>query len=248
MLAPETVLIRAFEISLVCLQCARAQNHTRTFTHARTHTFIHARTHTHIHIYPRTNHMQMKKGKIYDLERQKNIFSIWMFVFFFGLAWFASWVVIFSSRYHHSLLFNPWGDQYSDNVWSTWICFLLHFLVCAVFLFSQAFTQVADKVTKSEAYKSAFIFSRKEDGVLSGLLQAAVPASAVDDEFEKFEDESYHVDPQPTPPPPVRENKSFFPGPETTPVCVGVTLRVLWRLLTERHAYRRAPVVLVASV
>jgi hypothetical protein len=96
MLAPETVLIHALEISLVCLQCARAQNHTRTFTHARTHTFIHAHTHRHIHIYTNTNHMQMKRGKIDELERQKNFFFITLFVVFLVLAWFTSWAVIFS--------------------------------------------------------------------------------------------------------------------------------------------------------
>jgi hypothetical protein len=35
--------------------------------------------------------MQMKKGKISSLERQKNIFSLTLFVVFFSLAWVTSW-------------------------------------------------------------------------------------------------------------------------------------------------------------
>jgi hypothetical protein len=130
--------------------------------------------------------MQMKKGRIYDFERQKNIFSALMFIVFFVLAWVTSWLVTYSSHYHHSLLFNPWGDQFADNQVATWICVALHGLVCFILFLSKLCTIGSDKFMKSETYKAAFTFSRKE-GVFSNLLQAAVPESAVDDEFEGYE-------------------------------------------------------------
>jgi hypothetical protein len=223
MLAPETVLIRALEISLVCLQCARAQNHTRTFTHAPTHTFIHARTHRHIHIDTNTNHMQMKKGKIDELERQKNFFFITLFVVFLVLAWFTSWAVIFSSLWHHSLIFNPWGDRYSDNVLSTWVCFVLHVIIGVVFWFSGKLTWFAENVIYTSTTSKAFTLNYEARQVteISGflaqfsasVLQAAIPEGDVDEEYYPSEEESENDDEDPPPPPPpqVRKKKRFSP-------------------------------------
>ncbi len=142
-------------------------------------------------------------------------------------------MVIFSSRYHHSLIFNPWGDQYSDNVWSTWICVVLHGIIGATFFISEyAVTKVVDKVTKTEAYNKYFVPDREEEGFLSNLLEAAVPTDNVDDAYYEDEEES-QVD-----------EGTHDEGPETTPVCVGVLLRVLWRL----SACVSMPRILVASV
>jgi hypothetical protein len=176
--------------------------------------------------------MQMKKGKIGELERQKNFFSITLFLIFLVLAWLTSWVVIFSSRYHHSLLFNPWGDKSSDNVYGTWICVVLHGLIIAVFWLANKLTWIAKKVSESASYK-ALTISRgdtEEQGSFTQiLLQAAVPEEDIDEEYYGLEGVEEEGEEEPA------------SGPETAPVCVGMLLRVLWRFSTERHAYRCVP-------
>jgi hypothetical protein len=151
--------------------------------------------------------MQMKKGRISELEKQKNIFSITLFLIFLALAWVTSWVVVFSSRYHHSLIFNPWGDQTSDNVYGTWICVILHCLIFVVLGLSGSIVLISDKLSKK--FKAS---SRKDTGgyfsfkrIAQSLLDAAVPLHDIDEEYyELYEQE-----------------------PEKTPVCVGMLLRVL---------------------
>jgi hypothetical protein len=176
--------------------------------------------------------MQMKKSRIYNLERQKNIFSAIMFTVFFGLAWVTSWVVIYSSRYHHSLLFNPWGDKTSDNVYGTWICVVLHGLIIAVFWLANKLTWIATKVSESASYKALTTSSgdTEEQGSFTQiLLQAAVPEEDIDEEYYGLEGEEEEGEEEPA------------SGPETAPVCVGMLLRVQWKLSTERHAYRCVP-------
>ena len=175
--------------------------------------------------------MQMKKGKISELERQKNFFSITLFLIFLLLAWVTSWVVIFSSRYHHSLLFNPWGDRYEDNVYGTWICVILHGLIIAVFWLSNKLKWIANKFSQTASYKALSGGDAKEGSFAQILLQAAVPQEDIDEEYYTLEEEEEGEE----------EEEEPESGPEKTPVCVGMLLQVLWRLSTERHAYRCAP-------
>ena len=167
--------------------------------------------------------MQMKKKNISKLERQKNIFSITLFLIFLGLAWVTSWVVIFSSRYHHSLIFNPWGDQTSDNVYGTWICVILHGLIFFVLGLSWLIVRISDKLSKTFKASSDDVEALSSlKSITQSLLDAAVPKDDIDEEYyELYETE-----------------------PEMTPVCVGMLLRVLWRL----SACVSMPRILVASV
>ncbi len=155
------------------------QKHTRTFTHARTHTFIHARMHTHTHTH--TNHMQMKRAQIAKLERKKNFFSTTLVLVFLVLTWLTSWVVIFSSHYHHSLLFNPVVDPWTDNVIGICICVILHLFVIGLFIASQFVAEICEfRIFK------AFI-SSWQTPIPKWLLEAAVPEVDIDEECYELE-------------------------------------------------------------
>jgi hypothetical protein len=138
--------------------------------------------------------MQMKRGKIATLERKKNFFSTTLVLVFFALTWFTSWMVIFSSHYHHSLLFNPFVDPWTDNVIGRLICIGLHVFVIAVFCVSQFFAENVEYCIFKVFTKlwNAVYFDKLWNAVFSDTnikwyLEAAVPEFDIDEECYELE-------------------------------------------------------------
>jgi hypothetical protein len=136
--------------------------------------------------------MQMKRGKIATLERKKNFFSTTLVLVFFALTWFTSWMVIFSSHYHHSLLFNPFVDPWTDNVIGTRICVGLHLFVIVVFSASQFVAEIGEYwIFKAFTKYWKAVFS---DTNTKWYLDAAVPEVDIDEECYELETAEVEVD------------------------------------------------------
>jgi hypothetical protein len=197
MLAPETVLLRA----LVCLQSARALAHMHnSLTHAHTHSYTHTHTHTHtyIHFYTRTNHMQMKKGTIRTIERQKK-FSMRIVFVFLVVAIISFLVDVSRGSYgasHHSIMFNPFNTSGSDNSLAAAVTFFLHVVILmAFYLSSLSFKAVVHPLNDKESsftkcyrrvsvFITAAITKRFQSSYTCFLDCAIIPECEIGEDYE----------------------------------------------------------------
>ena len=144
----------------------------------------------------------MTQGNAKYLERQKNIFSVTLISIFFIGAIVSSWMVVFTSNWHHSLMFNPMKDEWSENGQSISITIGLHVIIILAFWWSELIMRILIKAAEPK-YQSWFKRPESADKFFERLIEAVVPADEIDDTFygDALDADEDTEDKVPTPPP-----------------------------------------------